>query len=194
MNISASIVSILSLYQLPAIFIGAFFFGETVIITAAFLSAKGVWSPVNVFWLAFLGTILSDSLWFIGGRYFLTIIHRWEKYQHKYGKFIKGLEKVSGKRPFLVLLFIKFLYGTRILTIIYLSVRKISFLSFLIFDALGAILWLAVMIFMGWLVGKGTTDIIPFLNKAEYGLSFLFLIIIGFKMITLWLEKKIIKE
>lgn len=193
MYLEASIIKILSSYQIPAILLGTFFFGETVIITAAFLSTRGIWSPIDVFWLSLVGTTLSDSLWFFFGQYLLDAAHRWEKYQPKYRKLADMLEKISGKRPFVSLLFIKFLYGTRILTIIYLSLREIRFSIFLIFDTLGTIFWLAVMILIGWLAGKGIADIIPIFNKLEYALLVLVLLLIIVKIISLWARKKTIK-
>lgn len=194
MNLDNSIIHILSLYQLPAIFLGAFFFGETIIITAAFLSAQGIWTPMNVFWLSLAGTIMSDSLWFFFGQYILNITHRWERYKSQNEKLLARLERITGKRPFLSLLFIKFLYGTRILTIIYLSVRKISFSSFFIFDLLGSTLWLIVIVAIGWLAGKSVVNLIPVLNKFEYALLLLIILIIFFKFGTAWLNKKITKE
>src|SRR3989344_7628269 len=153
-----SIINLLTTYQLPAIFIGAFFFGETVILAAAFLAGQGIWSVESVFWLSLAGTVASDSLWFLLGLTFFKFTKRWEKFQDKYKLFLAKLEKITGQKPFLSLLFIKFLYGTRILTIIYLSIRKIHFGRFLIFNTVGTILWLFVMIGVGWLVGQGIVN------------------------------------
>ena len=149
----SSIVNLLSAYQLPAVFFGAFFFGETVILTAAFLAGQGTWSIESVFWLSLAGTVTSDSLWFLLGQTFFKFTKRWEKYQDQYQTFLIKLEKITGQRPFLSLLFIKFLYGTRILTILYLSIRKVRYATFLLFNTVGTILWLSVMIFVGWWEG-----------------------------------------
>ncbi len=194
MDFSVIIVNLLSFYQLPAIFWGAFFFGETVVITAAFLSAQGIWSLLNVFWLALAGTLISDALWFLFGKSFLKLLNRWQRYQQKHDKFVKKLERILGRRPFLVLLFIKFLYGTRILTIIYLSLRKIRFRTFLIFNTIGTLVWLVVMIAIGWLAGKGIANVIPVFHRIGYALSLLVLFLIIFKVITSWLGKRIIKK
>lgn len=194
MSLDGSIFHILSLYQLPAIFLGAFFFGETVIITAAFLAAQGFWSLGNIFWLSLAGTLISDSLWFLFGQRILQIFHRWERYKEQSTNLLATLEKITGQRPFLSLLFIKFLYGTRILTIVYLSIRKMKFLTFAVFDTIGSALWLAIIISIGWLAGKGIINLVPFLNKFEYAMLFLILVILIFRFGTIWLSKKITKE
>lgn len=181
-------------YQLPAIFLGAFFFGETVIITAAFLSGQGIWSLSNVFWLSLAGTVISDGVWFLFGQSIFKFTHKWSENQKKYQLLITKLDKITGQKPFLSLLFIKFLYGTRILTILYLSIRKIGFWTFIIFDSVGTIFWLIVMISIGWLAGKGIANFIPFVQKTEYALLALAALIILFKLITIWIEKKITKK
>jgi len=102
---------------------------------------------------------------------------------------------VTGEKPFLSLLFIKFLYGTRILTIAYLTLKKIRFFTFAIFDAMGTIFWLAVMISIGWLAGKGVANVIPLYNEMlEYSILILVVLILIVKVISLWAKKRLIRE
>ena len=190
----SSIVNLLATYQLPAVFFGAFFFGETVILTAAFLAGQGTWSIESVFWLSFAGTVISDSLWFLLGQTFFKFTKRWEKYQDQYQTFLIKLEKITGQRPFLSLLFIKFLYGTRILTIIYLSIRKVRYFTFLLFNTIGTVLWLSVMILVGWLVGRGVLDAGQIFSRVEYAFTALVLLIVLYRIVAIWLGKKITKK
>lgn len=194
MEINATAIQLLSLYQMPSIFFGAFFFGETVIISAAFLAAEGLWSIYTVFWLSLLGTIVSDSLWFFLGKQLLTRTKKWEKYKKKHDTLISKLQTLAGDRPFLALLFIKFLYGTRILTIIYLSMRKIHFSLFLLFDTIGSLIWLVAIVAIGWLAGKGIVNMVPIFKKFEYALLILAVVLIIFKIGTTWISKKILKK
>lgn len=191
---STFIETLLLSYQLPAIFLGAFFFGETVILTAAFLSGHGIWSLSNVFLLSFAGTIVSDGMWFLFGQFFFRLARKRIDNQEKYLQLITKLDTITGQKPFLSLLFIKFLYGTRILTILYLSIRKIGFWTFIVFDALGTVLWLIVMISIGWLAGKGISNFIPFVQKTEYALLAIALLVVIFKLTTLWIQKIITKK
>lgn len=191
MSIDATVVQLLSLYQLPALFFGAFFFGETVVITAAFLSAQGLWSPFNVFLLSLLGTITADVLWFLFGHYIFSFFQGRAKDTEENVRLLRALERLTGKRPFLALLFIKFLYGTRILTIIYLSLRKINFLTFLIFDTLGTIVWLALIVPIGWLAGRSIVNFLPFLDTFTLTVVFLVLAGVALKLLTTWLSKRL---
>ena len=193
MNIDAETTRLLVSFRGPAIFLGAFFFGETVIIAAAFLAAQGLWSMGDVFWLALTGTVLADVVWFLFGQRILQLFRRKENNREQGARLLVTLEKITGQRPFLSLLFIKFLYGTRILIIMYLSIRKIGLRMFTIFDSLGTVVWLGVVMAIGWLAGKSIINLAPDLNRVEYATLILVLLIIGFRMGTLWLSKKISK-
>ena len=92
------------------------------------------------------------------------------------------------------MLFIKFLYGTRILTILYLSTQKLQLSTFLLWNAIGTLLWLVVMISIGWLAGNSVINIIPYVDKAEYAAAILLLLIILVRFGTQWLSKRITKK
>ncbi len=194
MQVSAQVLSLLSQYQILALFAGSFFFGESVIIGAGILSAYGVWAPVTVLWVAFLGTMSSDTAWFFGGRYFFAQFQKWEMMQKVYERVIIMLERKASAKPFRILLVIKFLYGTRILTIIYLSLRRVAYRSFFIYNAIGSIVWLMVMISIGWLIGKGFSKVLPLLHAAQFYLLALLIVMLLVTMITKWLSKKLTKS
>jgi membrane protein DedA with SNARE-associated domain len=181
-------------YQAVALFLGAFFFGETVIISSAFLSGQGFISPITLLSMAFLGTVVSDMIWFIVGRKILTLLHRWEKYKIQSEKVFPHLEKVFHHKLFLILLFIKFLYGTRILTILYLSMHRMKTGTFILYNSLGTLLWLAVILPIGWLAGKSIINILPFLNKIHYVVLSLVVLVVVFRYVSQWLSNKITKE
>lgn len=183
-------IEILTLYQMPALFVGSFLFGETVILAAAFLSSQGLWSVWTIFWLSLLGTLASDALWFLYGQKILTFFHRWEKYRRGSEKFLRALEKLTGSRPERSLLLVKAVYGVRIFTIIYLSIRKVDFRTFIILDAIGSTWWLGVIILFGRLAGNsiGTID------NLEYAAAAIVLIIIIWRLIFTWISRRALRE
>ncbi len=177
-------------YNVPALFAGAVLFGETVILTASFLAAQGWWSLSTVFWVTLFGTVLSDCIWFVFGN---GIMKReaFRKHEVKYQKLITKLDKKIGNRPYLSLLLIKFLYGTRILTIIYLSFRKIKFWQFVVFDFLGTSFWLFVIMLLGYFAGKGYDRVIDIFHHIGYGLTALLVFFILYRIVNVWISKKI---
>ena len=92
------------------------------------------------------------------------------------------------------MLCIKFAYGTRILTIIYLSMRKMRFPVFIGFDTLSTLVWLPVMCTLGWLAGRSLINLMPFLNTFEYATALLIFVIVLLKLATVWINRKITKK
>lgn len=180
-------------YQLPALFAGAVLFGETIILTAAFLSAQGWWSLSNIFFVTLLGTVVSDVIWFLLGNKILKT-KKFQKHEKKYKKLIHKIDSKIGNRPYLSLLVIKFLYGTRILTIIYLSFRKIKLWQFVVFDVLGTSFWLIVLLLIGYWAGRGYGTLIDMFHNIGYGLSALLLFFIVYRLINVWINKKIVQK
>lgn len=194
MDINTDIVQLLTQYHLPGVFVGAFLFGETVILTAAYLAAQLNWSVPILCIVAFGGTLLADVTWFLFGKYLLRKSNYEERYKEKYEKLAHTLRHVSKTRPFLALLYIKFLYGTRVLTILYVAWKKVTLQQFLIYDSLGTIIWLCVLIPIGWLAGKGVANLTPVLNTVEYVLLSIVILVVLVKGISLWFTKRIENE
>lgn len=187
-----AIFSLLSNHAEPLIFLGAFFFGETVIITAAFLATQGVVSLEAVFLFSLAGTLVADIVWFYVGRSALTVTRRFAVYKEKYQGFLSVLERIYGTKPFLVLLFIKFLYGTRILTILYLSMRRMRLYVFLLFDFIGTALWLAAIIALGYFVGRsvGVEGVITSVQRAEMAVLLLLALFFAVRFGSAWITER----
>jgi membrane protein DedA with SNARE-associated domain len=194
MNPDHTIIALLTEFHWPAIFIGSFLFGETVIITAAFLAAEGLWSLSDVFWISLAGTVVSDSAWFLFGQRILAFFKRSGKPNPRSERLLSAIENITGKNRFALILCVKFIYGTRIFTIMYLSMRKMHYGRFAAYDTISSTLWLTVICAIGWLAGKSVTNLVPFLNTFEYAALFLILVIAVFKIGMVWISRKIAKE
>ncbi len=190
MPFDQTLVDLISSYGQLAVFVGSFFFGETVIISAGFLSATGAWPVENVYLLAFIGTLTSDSVWFLFGQTLVAGTKHFQRSSNRYQRVVSRVERITGDKPFLILLFIKFLYGTRILTILYLAHRKLRFLTFLVFDFLGTILWLAVMVGIGWLAGRGIVNVLPQVKNIQIAFTLLVVVAVFGKLIMVWLKSR----
>lgn len=188
---TSTLISLLVTYQFPAIFLGSVIFGETIILAASFLAGQGIWSIYTVFWVTFLGTVSSDCLWFYFGRRLSRKSEEWQEKQGKYKKLLAFLERLTRGRAFLSLLFIKFLYGTRIITIMYLSIHRLRFRTFLLFNAIGTFLWLLVMVSIGWYASKKMGTDIPDVKKFQYGASILFAFVVLTRVGSMWIRKKV---
>lgn len=129
--------------------------GETVILAAVIVATQGEWSLTEVVLWCFVGTVASDALWF---RLAGVVDARWLQRREasaRQRRAVAWLRRRTGERPHLALLFIKFLYGSRFLMLVYLATRRLSLRRFLLFDSVGAAVWLAVLVPIGWLLGHG---------------------------------------
>lgn len=194
MHIGTTTLAILYAYGFPALFLGGFFFGETVIIPAAFLAGQNILSTPEVFWLAFLGTVCADVLWFFTGPFIWKFAHRFETISKRSEAILKRLDELYANQPFRALLFSKFIYGTRFLTVVYLSLERVSALRFLVMNFFSTLLWLVTIVAIGWLAGKSIVNILPIIADVKYALLVVVLIIIGLKLVPIWFQKKVMHE
>jgi len=181
-------------YQLPAVFVGAVFFGETVLLAATFLAAEGVWSVYTVFVIFVVGTIIADVAWFAFGEQVMHYARRWDAVRTRYEDYMSAFSEKSNRAQFLYLLFFKFLYGTRIITIVYLSVHGMSLWKFVIFDTIATIILTLAVMAAGLMVWNGIVSALPILHSVQFGLVVLVVLAIAFNFLTRWLGKKYFRQ
>lgn len=140
-----------SLVVLPLIAVA----GETVVLASTVVATQGEWSLNEVILWCLVGTVASDLFWFklagTAGDRLKPLRDPGPRQQAA----LKWLRRRTGERPYLALLFFKFLYGTRFLMLVYLATRDVSLRRFLLYDIGGTILWLAILVPAGWLLGVG---------------------------------------
>lgn len=137
-------------------FLAALIGGEEIMIPLAFMVGTGLWDFKTLLIACFLGTLVSDTLWFLLGRHGLQKTKLFKKHEDKYKKVVEFLNKIS-KNNFIVLLVTKFLYGTRIFTILHFGVSKISKSKFLLMNSVVIMVWLPIALGIGWFAGKGSS-------------------------------------
>lgn len=181
------ILQFLNTYQLLAVFAGAFFLGESVILIAFFLTSQGLLVPAEVFAISLIGTVSSDSLWYVLGKQHDRLEKKSRTYANRFER-IRTLVTSFSHSPARVLLFIKFFYGTRVLIILYLAATGTPFRTFLLYNSIGTIIWLLVLILLGSLLGIGYATIPAIYQSVEYGALFVLIGIIITKVL-LWKKR-----
>lgn len=184
------LTALLAAYQVPSVFAGAFFFGDSVILTAAYVAGQLAWSPIPLFLAAFFGTIAADTLWFLFGAKLLARFADSRFLKKEREKMSGFVQRLVGERPLVALILVKFLYGSRVAMILYVASRGMSLATFTLFNALGAIVWLLVFIPLGYLAGKGIGTAFPYIDVMPAALAVLVLSIVIFRLITIWMEKR----
>jgi membrane protein DedA with SNARE-associated domain len=139
-----------------AVFVGAIFEGELVLITASAFAACGYLDIVKVFSVAFLTTVTVDQfLFWIGYKVGTDWIVR------RVPKIEKVRERVFSLLHRMDILFIfafRFIYGIRTISPIIIGSAKVRPPRFVIFNILSGLCWASVGCFLGYVVGDLVVD------------------------------------
>lgn len=161
-----------------------------------FFSAFSVVYHINigiVFLAAYIGTMIGDSLWYAIGRYLGPQIEKKEWLKRGYVRIAEVMEIVFKRRYLLALTVVKYLYGTRVITIIYLAKEHIGFKKFLKYDLLSSIFWIAGVGAVGVLAGMGFVWIETTFKNMQLAVTVLIIFFAAVKLIQQNINAKIEK-
>lgn len=164
--------------------------GEVILIPFAFLSAQGFVSWPILGMAGFLGTYATDTFWFFVGRgvrFGKILEHRFA--QNTVSVIHDTVERLSRGSPMLSLIFAKFIFGTRILTILHVSRKNVSTQKFLYYNAVAVLLWIFVIIPIGYASGLGFTYVASVFQNIYATLGFIALVVVFIVMLQVWIKK-----
>jgi len=171
--------------------------GEIAILAAFGFAAQGYMPMIMAFVCAFIGIMIADSFWFFSGRVILKLLHHFEIVEH-YERGMKPvsmlLEKLVGQHIFLSLLFTKFLYGTRALALVYLATRKLSASLFTLFNSLGTIIFLLILLLIGWPLGREVHALLPYYHGVSSVIALGVCVIVAVMVLHFFMRKAMIAE
>ncbi|MEI6731127.1 MAG: hypothetical protein WCK90_00450 [archaeon] len=162
-------------------FLAAAFLGEAAIFILAMLSSGGFIPLWFVFASAFVGTMITDFMWFEIGRRLKKTSIRWEKANKLYYKVASALEKTYGQNHFRSMLISKFMYGVRTANNIYLGGRKkFGIYRFALYNVPVVAIWAGVIVSLGYLAGTGVSLVWKIYNRIEIVLAGVFVCLLIF--------------
>jgi len=133
-----------------ALFAGAFFEGEVVVITAAFAAHQGYLSLPWVMVYAFLGALSGDEFYFFLGRLKgRAFIQRRPLWQMR----VRRVQRLLERHCRLIILCFRFLYGFRMVTPLALGMSGVRIREFVLFNLLGSSAWSVAVASFGFLFG-----------------------------------------
>lgn len=189
----ALITTILSFFgnHTPIVsFLGAIIGGEETLILLSILASHGflnIWSLLIFF---YLGILVSDSIWyFLGKSKVFDWLVRRKLISKVYFNLGKLLNTVTKNNDLQVLFFTKFLYGTRIPTLMYLSKERLTLKPFLFYNIITNIIWVPIVLLIGWSAGKGISLATNISNNLA-----LYLFLIGITLLIFTILIRILSE
>ncbi len=143
--------------------------GETILIAGAIYAGAGRLNVVAVGVAAFIAAIIGDNIGFaighFGGR---ALALRWGKYVFLTEERLNKAEAFFDRRGAIVITFARFVEGLRQANGIIAGITGMHWLRFLIFNAIGAALWVGTWVSLGYLAGDHITAIYHYITLYSY--------------------------
>ncbi len=144
--------------------------GETMLLTAAALAARGRLSIVLVGIVAAAAAVTGDNIGFAigraGGRPFLVRFGRWVLVTPER---LDAMDAFFRKRGPLAVFLARFVPALRVVAALVAGASAIPWRTFLVFNALGAVTWATVVCVIGYAGSGLVTAALPWLRTAHLG-------------------------
>jgi membrane protein DedA with SNARE-associated domain len=156
--------------------------GETILIAGSIYAGAGRLNIVAVGLVGFIAAIIGDNIGFaighFGGR---RLALRWGKYVFLTEERLDKAEAFFDRRGAIVITFARFVEGLRQANGIIAGITGMHWLRFLIFNAIGAALWVGTWVTAGYFAGNHITAIYHYITLySYYALFALVLVILAF--------------
>ncbi|MGD8251081.1 MAG: VTT domain-containing protein [Desulfobacterales bacterium] len=146
-----SIETLVAQYGLPAVFIGTFLEGESVIIAAGLLALSGHMGYPDTAVAAVSGAVAGDMAFFLMGQRSDSLpwsrCHWWRGGLHRAGRLLKRHERLT-------LVGYRFLYGLRGVVPFVLGAGGFSWRRFMAYSSIGAAVWTGANLFAVYGLGR----------------------------------------
>jgi membrane protein DedA with SNARE-associated domain len=163
--------AIIQTYGYPALFVGTFLEGETILVVAGFAAYRGYLDLRWVIPVAFLGTFVSDQLFFhLGHKKGRSLIAGHPKWQWRADR----VQALLDRYHLPVILGFRFVYGLRNVTPFVIGTSGFSPLRFFILNFIGAWAWALIIGGLGFVFGRAIEALLADVQRYErYVLAFL---------------------
>jgi membrane protein DedA with SNARE-associated domain len=177
--------ALIATYGYPAILVGTFLEGETVVLAAGYLASLGYLSLPLVAICAFLGTWIGDSTYFfIGRRWGATLLEKRPGWRPAAGRALRLLHRYHA----IFILSFRFVYGIRTMSPFAIGMSGVSPLRFVLLNMVASAIWAVLFSSVGHLVGSALSSTI---EETELYEVYVLAVIVGLGML-LWLAQLLI--
>ena len=156
--------------------------GETILIAGAIFAGAGSINIVALGVVAFVAAVTGDNIGFaighFGGR---ALALRFGKYVFLTEERLDKAEAFFDRRGSIVITFARFVEGLRQANGIIAGITGMHWLRFLVFNAIGAALWVGTWVTIGYFAGNNITTIYHYITLySYYVLAGLVVLIVGY--------------
>lgn len=159
--------SLLTDYGYPALVLGTFFEGETIMLLGGLVAHLGYLSLGWVILAGLCGSLAGNQLWFLlGRRYGKGLVARHPAWRNRFGVVLRRLERNSD----LVMVAFPFVYGFRIVTPVAIGMSAVPYWRFLALNTIGVTAWATVIGGAGFLFGQAVEAVLGDIKRYELAL------------------------
>jgi membrane protein DedA with SNARE-associated domain len=143
--------------------------GQTIMVAAAIYAGAGRLNVVAVGAIAFVAAVLGDNIgYWIGVRGGRRIVHRFGRYVLITPERLERAEKFFARRGNRIVLVARFIDGLRQLNGVIAGITAMPWRTFLIYNAIGAALWVGWWTTISYLLGTHLVEIIEQSHRYKW--------------------------
>src|SRR6266704_1996502 len=143
--------------------------GETILIAGAIFAGAGRINIVALGVVAFVAAVTGDNIGFaighFGGR---ALALRFGRYVFLTEERLDKAERFFDRRGSIVITFARFVEGLRQANGIIAGITGMHWLRFLVFNAIGAVLWVGTWVTIGYFAGSNITTVYHYITLYSY--------------------------
>ncbi len=163
--------------------------GETVLLLASFLAFSE--HALDLRWIIVVGTIaatLGDNLGFALGHYGgRPLLERYQRFFRVQPATLERGEQIFARYGSVTVFFARFVFGMRIIAGPLAGVLRMPWRKFLLFNFLGALLWVTVIASVGYLFGQHWQRLVQDMKVFDIAVVVLALLVIA---VVWWRRRK----
>jgi membrane protein DedA with SNARE-associated domain len=151
-------------YGYAFVFFATLFEGETVVALAGFTAYEQYLDFETVMFVAFLGGMMGDQIFFYFGRW------KGKQFIESRPKFVeraKRVHRLIERYPNFLIFASRFMYGFRVLIPVAFGTSRVTGVRFFVFNLLGAATWSAIFTSLGYFLGNALETYLGNFHKAE---------------------------
>lgn len=156
--------NLIATYGYPAIALGTFFEGETIVLIAGYLASREYLQLQWAIVFAFLGSWAGDSLYFfIGRRWGDKLLARRPQWRPPAERALELLHRYHA----IFILSFRFLYGLRTVSPFVIGMSKVPTSRFLVLNFIASVIWASVFCTAGFLLGAVLESVLSEVKHYE---------------------------
>jgi membrane protein DedA with SNARE-associated domain len=143
--------------------------GQTIMVAASIYAGAGRMNIYVVALISFVAAVVGDNIgYWIGLRGGRKVVHRWGKYIFVTPERLEKAEQFFARRGNRIIVVARFIDGLRQLNGVIAGITRMPWKTFLIYNAIGAALWVGWWTTVSYLLGANLVTIIDHAHRYKW--------------------------